>query len=40
MMIGLGPSLPLTAVIVYLSVRVLGGKLDTSVGAILMALLN
>jgi len=39
-MIGLGPSLPLTAVIVYLSVGVLGGKLDTSVGAVLMALLN
>ena len=40
MMIGLGPSLPLTAVRVYLSVGVLGGKLDTSVGAVLMALLN
>lgn len=40
LMTGLGPWLTLAAVTVYLSVRVHGGKLDTSLGATLMLLLN
>lgn len=36
-MTGLGPPLTLTAVTLYVSVGVRGGKLDTSLGATLMA---